>query len=96
MTIIRRDDKRLHGHSQMGFRVTPSLRNDSGASHWYNADWFEPALTGGDPMTNRSLAVDPTAELCAGGYRWFCGRYLPTDGCGVMCMTTAAPGRHDL
>ena len=48
VTIIERDDKRLHGHSQSGimFRVTPSLRNGNGAS-WYDADWFEPAPNDG-------------------------------------------------
>ena len=70
VTIVERDDRRLHGHSQSGimFRVTPNLRNGNRAS-WYDADWFEPApnveLTGAERASPAKRPVDVVVRFRA-------------------------------
>ena len=64
------------------FRVTPSLRNGNGAS-WYDADWFEPALTP-ERSDDKSAALQstrPPGYALAVTGAWFVG-YLPTGGRG--------------
>ena len=50
VTIIERDDRRRHGHSQTGvmFRLVPSLRHGTHQT-WVCADWFEPFPNNGSP-----------------------------------------------